>query len=301
MINHARASRWCARLVAVFVSFHLLDVGMDQHNLRAWSSVSRPSADIAHSQAANRRYRVQRACGPGGVLPDGELRDAYDPVGGVTSVVEREGAIPLFASPIYRKQLRENADEIVSLNDEIAEMFTRIRARDEEGQEWCKEQYSNGYTSYYSLPTLQNWIPAIQKLEEWLEPHIQEFRRHAMMEDTPKLFMTDSWANVMGDGTKHGWHQHNKSTISGTYYVRTPPGCSGLLFGEPPLDRSVAQQERQLIECPAKAGYVILFESWQRHTVPPNQASVDWLGARDERISVSFNYHWQFEEPTQLE
>ena len=26
--------------------------------------------------------------------------------------------------------------------------------------------------------------------------------------------MTDCWANVMGQGTEHSFHQHNRSTIS---------------------------------------------------------------------------------------
>lgn len=57
------------------------------------------------------------------------------------------------------------------------------------------------------------------------------------------------------------------------------------------VSRTVAKQERQVIECPAIAGFVVLFESWQRHTVPPNAGD-------DERMSVSFNYHWRYEEPT---
>ena len=54
----------------------------------------------------------------------------------------------------------------------------------------------------------------------------------------PPLFMTDCWANVMGQGTEHSFHQHNRSTISGTYYVQTPRKCSSLLFEDPRLDRS---------------------------------------------------------------
>ena len=53
----------------------------------------------------------------------------------------------------------------------------------------------------------------------------------------PELFMTDCWANVMGEGTEHTFHQHNRSTISGTYYVQTPKKCSSLLFEDPRLDR----------------------------------------------------------------
>jgi uncharacterized protein (TIGR02466 family) len=39
------------------------------------------------------------------------------------------------------------------------------------------------------------------------------------------------------------------------------------------------------VTLPARAGRVVLFESWLRHEVPPNQA-------RGERVSVSFNYAW---------
>lgn len=239
-----------------------------------------------------RGFVARRSAGPGGVLPDGELRDAYE---ALSASDDREGVIPLFASPIYRKRLRANAEEMTSLNAEIAEMFRRIQARDEEGVSWSAEHYVGGYTSYSSLPALQGWVPCIKQLEKWLEPHVLDFRKNAMLDGVPPLFMTDCWANVMGEGTKHSIHQHKKSTVSGTYYVQTPEGCSGLAFEDPRLDRTVARQRRQLIECPAVAGYVTLFESWQRHTVPPNE------GAKGSRISVSFNYHWRYEEPTQLD
>jgi uncharacterized protein (TIGR02466 family) len=36
---------------------------------------------------------------------------------------------------------------------------------------------------------------------------------------------------------------------------------------------------------PAKAGQVVLFESWLRHEVPPNPSSAD-------RVSISFNFSW---------
>jgi uncharacterized protein (TIGR02466 family) len=35
----------------------------------------------------------------------------------------------------------------------------------------------------------------------------------------------------------------------------------------------------------AKAGQLVMFESWLRHEVPPNPT-------RSERVSVSFNFNW---------
>eukprot|EP00435_Cladocopium_sp_Y103_P030973 s1943_g7.t2 len=171
------------------------------------------------------RPPTRRNAGPGGVLPDGRLRDAY---GMDMSMEGREGVLRLFPSPIYRKRLRSDGAELKALNEEIAVNFKRL-----------------------------------------MEAGLRE----------PPLFMTDCWANVMGQGTEHSFHQHNRSTISGTYYVQTPRLCSSLLFEDPRLDRTVAKQERQVIECPAIAGFVVLFESWQRHTVPPNAGD-------DERMSV---------------
>jgi uncharacterized protein (TIGR02466 family) len=39
------------------------------------------------------------------------------------------------------------------------------------------------------------------------------------------------------------------------------------------------------VSLPAKAGDLVLFESWLRHEVPPARFS-------GERISISFNYGW---------
>lgn len=213
----------------------------------------------------------------------------------VVSMDAREGAVPQFASPIYRCRLRRSAEEVDALNEDIVVNFKRLQARDQEGLDWSDHNYAGGYTSYASLPALQKWVPPIKQLEEWLEPHILEFRKQAMLDDLPELFMTDCWANVMGEGTEHVFHQHNRSTISGTYYVQTPQGCSGLLFEDPRLDRTVARRQRRAVCCPATAGCVTLFESWLRHTVPPNSAT------EGERVSVSFNYHWRYEEPTAMD
>ena len=55
--------------------------------------------------------------------------------------------------------------------------------------------------------------------------------------------------------------------------MAAPPG-----FGD--RGRRTAQ-----VTYPARAGNLILFESWLRHGVASNTAS-------GERISISFNYNW---------
>ena len=66
-----------------------------------------------------------------------------------------------------------------------------------------------------------------------------------------------------------------------------PPGASDIKFEDPRLDRFMAAPPRKgaWVKMAAKAGQVILFESWLRHEVAPNPVEA-------ERISISFNYNW---------
>lgn len=248
------------------------------------------AARVVLSDAGPPKSLTARWCS-GGVLPDGLERDAYN---AAVKVDSREGIMAQFASHIYRKRIIEDLEQIRTLNEDLILNFNRLAVRDEDGKTWSQAHYAGGYTTYFSLPALQKWVPPVAELEKLLDPHIRDFQQ-SVLPDSPPLFMTDCWANVMGEGTEHEFHQHNQSTISGTYYVETPGGCSGLLFEDPRLDRTVAAQQRQVVECPAHAGYVVLFESWQRHTVPANHAG------SGKRVSVSFNYHWRFESPTELQ
>jgi uncharacterized protein (TIGR02466 family) len=109
-----------------------------------------------------------------------------------------------------------------------------------------------------------------------------------------KLTMTDCWVNVMSHQVVHGLHLHPLASLSGTYYVRCPRGCSGLKFEDPRLDRFMAapprkpraRRENQVwVTIPAEQGNLVLFESWLRHEVAPNPTVA-------ERISISFNYSW---------
>jgi uncharacterized protein (TIGR02466 family) len=100
--------------------------------------------------------------------------------------------------------------------------------------------------------------------------------------------------NIMPQHVVHGLHLHPLSTISGTYYVQTPKGCSALKFEDPRLDRFMAAPPKR-VDCtpehrpwylvPAEAGKLVLFESWLRHEVAPNPV-------KTERVSISFNYNW---------
>ena len=78
----------------------------------------------------------------------------------------------------------------------------------------------------------------------------------------------------MGQGTEHSFHQHNRSTISGTYYVQTPRKCSSLLFEDPRLDRTMVQT----------SGFSMFFlEVWK---VQEDSDPVNKCGANDSTLVI---------------
>jgi uncharacterized protein (TIGR02466 family) len=171
----------------------------------------------------------------------------------------------------------------------------QIRDHDHAGRQWSAKGYRGGYTSYSSLCRLQKMSSTFAELERRLKRHVAEFSRHLDMDLRGReLAMTDCWVNIMPRLVAHGLHLHPLSTISGTYYVRTPRGCSSLKFEDPRLSKFMAApprlpdarpENRVFIEYPAVAGQVILFESWLRHEVMANLVEA-------ERVSISFNFNW---------
>jgi uncharacterized protein (TIGR02466 family) len=137
--------------------------------------------------------------------------------------------------------------------------------------------------------------PSFAALERAIDRHVARFAGSLDLDLAGReLAMTDCWVNIMPRGTTHGLHLHPLATISGTYYVKTPPGCPGLKLEDPRLERMMAAPPRRAkaarenkpwVVLPAVAGNVLLFESWLRHEVPANLAA-------GERISISFNYNW---------
>lgn len=175
------------------------------------------------------------------------------------------------------------------MNRELVAEVHKIRERDAAGKRWSRRNYPGGYTSYGSLDQLHRMSSTLVALRERIDRHVKRYAT-ALEWDLRgrKLEMSDCWANVMRRGCAHSLHLHPQSVISGTYYVKTPRGVSGLRFEDPRLSRFMAAPQRRRgshVVYPARAGHVILFESWLRHEVPASAVP-------EERISLSFNYHW---------
>lgn len=181
------------------------------------------------------------------------------------------------------------------LNQKLADECRALAASDPAGQRWSAAHYLGGYTSYGSLDRLHLVSSLFERLRRGIDPHVKAFAGSLHYDLRGRvLAMTDCWANVMPAGVVHSMHLHPASFISGTYYVAVPKGAGALKFEDPRLSRHMAAPPRRadaparfrsFVSVPARAGDLLLFESWLRHEVPPARFS-------GERISISFNYAW---------
>jgi uncharacterized protein (TIGR02466 family) len=198
-----------------------------------------------------------------------------------------------FPTYVYCEPLRRAG--LARFNAGLAEECRRLRDFDAAGRRWSRRHYPGGYTSYASMNQLHRFSSTFAELERGIARHLRAFARILDFDLRGReLRLTDCWVNVMPAGTAHSLHLHPLSHLSGTYYVATPAGCPGIKFEDPRLDRFMAAPplragarpaRRTHVTYPARAGWIVLFESWLRHEVPPNRS-------RDERISVSFNALW---------
>jgi uncharacterized protein (TIGR02466 family) len=198
-----------------------------------------------------------------------------------------------FPTFIYCEPLLTRGAE--RFNAELLRECHQIRDFDRAGQKWSATNYPGGYTSYGSMTKLHKMSSTFAELERRITRHARRYARHLEFDlRGHRLEMTDCWINIMPERTTHGLHLHPLSLISGTYYVATPPGSSGLKFEDPrlacfmaapPRTAKCRDESKQFVTYDAKAGNVILFESWLRHEVPPTRSE-------EERVSISFNYNW---------
>lgn len=198
-----------------------------------------------------------------------------------------------FPTHIYTEPLQRTG--LARLNDDLAKECDRLREFDDAGRKWSEMNYPGGYTSYASMNELHWFSSTFEALARKLARHVKTFARQLELDLRGRtITMSDCWVNIMPPTAAHSLHLHPLAFISGTYYVRTPAGCPGLKFEDPRLDRfmaappklpSAAKENRPHVTLPAEAGHLILFESWLRHEVAANRVT-------EERISISFNYHW---------
>lgn len=199
----------------------------------------------------------------------------------------------LFPTMIHVAPLQRSG--LVAFNRRLFAECLQLRIDDAAGRRWSARNYPGGYTSYGSQSRMHRVSPTFAALERRLQRHVRTYAEALALDlEGRELAMTDCWVNLMPTGVAHGLHLHPVSTLSGTYYVRVPRGSPGLKFEDPRLERFMAAPPRRRDAAadlqpwqtvPARAGQVVLFESWLRHEVPASRAA-------SLRVSISFNYNW---------
>lgn len=194
----------------------------------------------------------------------------------------------LFVTALYRAQIAARG-----LNAALAKTCLAIAAEDRAGQRWAKAHGYKGYTSYASLDDLPQRASVFDELVQHLDKHVRMFGKALDFELDGRALTLDSlWINVMDRGGIHAAHIHPHAVISGTYYVDIPKGAADIRFEDPrlammmaaPPRKAKARRENQTFaRASPKPGTLLLWESFLRHEVLPNDA-------RGKRISISFNY-----------
>ena len=189
----------------------------------------------------------------------------------------------LFPTLFYEESLDDAA-----LLEELEAAVRAFALEDTAGKRWSKEHGYRGYTSYASLDDLPQRDPAFADLKRHLDRHVARFAAECGFQLGGRKLKLDSlWVNLLKPGGAHSGHIHPHSVVSGTFYVSVPPGAGVLRLEDPRLGLMMAAPSRDatFVHAKPRPGTIFLWESWLRHEVMPSSA-------KEDRISVSFNYRW---------
>ncbi len=174
-----------------------------------------------------------------------------------------------------------------------------LRDEDAAGRAWCRAHGYGGYTSYASLDDLPRRMSVFDELRRRLDREVAAFAQACAFDlGGGRLKLDSRWVNVLRPGAAHSGHVHPHSAVSGTVYLRVPPGAGALRLEDPRLPLMMAAPPRRadapaelrpFVEIDPAPGDVVLWESWLRHEVLAGRARP---GRGAERVSVSFNYAW---------
>ena len=198
----------------------------------------------------------------------------------------------MIARSLFATMFCEAALDDAALLGELDHSCRTLAADDGAGRRWSKAHGYRGYTSYASLDDLPRRDPVIGDLVKKLNRHVAAFAQACAFDLDRPLKLDSLWVNVLKRGGMHSAHLHPRSVVSGTIYVAVPPGSGALKLEDPRLAMLMAAPTRRpdappelqtFVYAEPTPGAIFLWESWLRHEVMPSDA-------KDERISISFNY-----------
>ena len=179
-------------------------------------------------------------------------------------------------------------EDATAINRELMADIREVRAATPNGKpdSWA----CNVYTTLQTDHDLHN-RRSFTRLHRALTTKVNEFAAYLEVDTSryvPRIL--ECWLNVYGEGHSQDVHQHAGYELSGVYYIRTPPGCGRINFYSPldedgfsPIPGTRPSWKTQTIaHLEPQDGDLVLFRSWLRHSVSPNETA-------EERISIAFN------------
>ena len=116
------------------------------------------------------------------------------------------------------------------------------------------------------------WVGAQKAKQRW-----GNLDKHLEFGSGVPPFEVHPWATVHDHCQAHLTHDHPKSMVSGTYYVKVPPGSGPITLYDP------RHMFNEPIVIHPRAGELLLFPSWLAHQVMPTAVEAN------QRMSVAFN------------
>jgi uncharacterized protein (TIGR02466 family) len=200
----------------------------------------------------------------------------------------------LFATQVYEASIAADRG-FAAFNAELEEACRMLADEDQAGRAWCRRNGYGGYPSYASLDDLPRRASVFGQLKTRLDRHATAFAKDLAFDlGAGRLKLDSLWVNILKPGAAHSGHIHPHSVISGTIYVSVPSGAGALkledprlplMMAAPPRRADVSEAGKTFVYMQPEPGTILMWESWLRHEVPAN-------AARQDRISVSFNYGW---------
>jgi uncharacterized protein (TIGR02466 family) len=192
-------------------------------------------------------------------------------------MIEKQEVQEIFPTPLWIVDLQSAA--AASLNAKLKAEIERLiapRPAVPTGSNWQTPQ------DLHTRPAFADFTALVEKAARGVARFLQV--------DQYPMSITGCWANINPPGSYHPMHHHPNNYLSGVYYVAIPSPNSQILFQDPrgeasmiaPKPRSYTRINGNASFAHCKEGRFVLFPSWLKHTVPPNDSAND-------RISISFN------------
>ena len=161
-----------------------------------------------------------------------------------------------------------------------------------ETQKTNENFYYNGQTTHGTGLDIQQ-DPRYSTFTEFIKFKGREFLARQGFDSEKVRFNPYFFLNSFREGSAHPKHVHSQCTISGIFYLQTPPGSASIRFSpnQPFRDffdyfffvkdpeNELAKSQYDIAPYP---GLLLMWPAWLYHEVTPNQSV-------DPRISIVFN------------